>query len=94
MKSKTTVCFLCAKFHSFGASHCNQWALCSIVILCNKRWWRGCFQITLEFPVSIVIEDFQKVWIYAACLCSFGCLIPLPRSSWYCSFVKWKIDAI
>ena len=34
-----------------GASHCNKWELCGIVILSPERWRRGYSQITLVFLV-------------------------------------------
>jgi len=41
---------------SFGGkcrtSHCDQWGLCGIVILCREGWQRGFSQITLGFLVS------------------------------------------
>jgi len=38
------------------ASHCNQWGLCGVVILCREEWRRGSFQITLGF-LLICITD-------------------------------------
>jgi len=40
-----------------GASHCNQWELCGIVILCREGWRCGCSQITLGFLI-IIIKEF------------------------------------
>ena len=34
-----------------GVSHCNQWGLCGVVILCCEGWRRGSSQITLGFLV-------------------------------------------
>jgi len=31
-----------------GASRCNQWGFCGVVILCREGWRRGSFQITLD----------------------------------------------
>ena len=40
--------------HKCGASHCNQWELCGVVILCREGWRRGSSQITLRF---LVVKD-------------------------------------
>jgi len=32
-----------------GASHCNQWRLCGVVILYHEGWRRGSSRITLGF---------------------------------------------
>ena len=37
------------------ASHCNQWGLCDVVILCRMGWHRGSSQITSGFLVLAVI---------------------------------------
>jgi len=39
-----------------GASHCNQWGLRSVVILCREGWLRGCSQITLGMFVYSSFE--------------------------------------
>jgi len=42
-----------------GTSHCNQWRLCGVVILCRKMWRRGSSQITLGFLVFFSISNTQ-----------------------------------
>ena len=37
-----------------GTSHCNQWGLCGVVILCREGRRRGFSQITLGFLVSLL----------------------------------------
>jgi len=37
-----------------GTSHCNQWGLCGVAILCREGWRRGSSQIILEFLVYIM----------------------------------------
>jgi len=41
----------------YGASRCNQWELCGVVILYREGWQRGSSQIILGFFVYTVTVD-------------------------------------
>jgi len=43
-----------------NASHCNQWGLCGVVILCHEGWRRGSSRITLGFLVSVGLILFSQ----------------------------------
>ena len=58
------------------ASHCNQWALCGIVILCREGWQRSSSQITLGFFVMYSCGLWLHViWYWKSDWCS-GVIYP------------------
>jgi len=44
----------------YGASHCNQWGLCG-VILCRERWRRSCFQITFRIDFLFIFYEIKVI---------------------------------
>jgi len=61
-----------------GASYCNNWGLCSVVMLCRQRWRRSFSQITLGFLVV-----FHVLYKYSLCMhvCMYVLITAVPSSA-------------
>jgi len=57
-----------------GASHCNQWGLCGVVILCREGWRRALPKLLWDFLCWPTVLSVEPMVQCVVCRLSVVCL--------------------